>query len=135
MKKFASLWLPVISWMAVIFAGSAIANIPTVGGQMIDGAIHRAVHLTEYAVLGALVLRAVTYGKRIARRQILITLIVVGLYGASDELHQRFVAGRTSELLTVLWDLAGGAIGVWLWRRWCQRIDSESTNQQRMGNG
>jgi hypothetical protein len=78
-------------------------------------------HLLEFAVLGALLLRAMTNGRPVSKREIIITLIVIGLYGASDEFHQRFTPGRSSEGSAVLFDLAGGALGVWVWQRRVRR--------------
>ena len=132
MKRFLTLWLPVVVWMGVIFIGSSIGRVPQVGGETLDGLVHRAAHLLEFAVLGALVLRATSKGKPVSKREVVITLLVVGLCGASDEFHQRFTPGRSSEGISVLFDVAGGAVGVWAWRRWVstngKRID-ESVNQ------
>ncbi len=122
MKRFLSLWLPVIMWMVVIFIGSSISRVPQVGGETIDGLVHRAVHMLEFAVLGALLLRATSNGRPVSKREIIITLVLIGLYGASDEFHQRFTPGRTSEASTVLFDVAGGALGVWVWQRWARRV-------------
>jgi VanZ family protein len=121
MKRFLALWLPVVLWMGVIFVGSSIGNLPQVGDETFDGLVHRATHLLEFAVLGALVLRATSDGKPISKREIIITLIVIGLYGISDEFHQRFTPGRSSEGSTVLFDLAGGAFGIWVWQRRARR--------------
>ncbi len=124
-KAFVRWWLPVLVWMGVIFSGSSIGSIPRVGGKTTDGLAHRAAHLFEFAVLGALTLRAVSKDKRITKREMIITLIVVALYGASDEFHQRFTPGRSSEGLSVLFDVAGGIAGAWVWRQ-------VSTNRQRI---
>src|SRR5512139_3747310 len=101
MKRFLSLWLPVIVWLGIIFVGSSIGKIPRVGDETMDGLVHRAAHLLEFAVLGALLVRATSNGKPVSKREIIITLIVIGLYGASDEFHQRFTPGRSSEGLSV----------------------------------
>lgn len=101
--------------MGVIFSGSSIGSIPRVGGKMTDGLVHRAAHVIEFAALGALTLRAVSKDKRITKREIIITLIVIALYGASDEFHQRFTPGRSSEGIAVVFDAAGGVIGAGLW--------------------
>ena len=121
MKRFLTLWLPVVVWMGVIFIGSSIGKVPQVGGETLDGLMHRAAHVLEFAVLGALLLRATSHGEPASKRAIIITLIVIGLYGASDEFHQRFTPGRSSEGISVLFDVAGGAIGVWAWHRWARR--------------
>jgi VanZ family protein len=50
-------------------------------------------------------------------RTVRLVLLLVALYAASDELHQRFVASRDSAVQDVLIDTAGGAAGLLaLWR-------------------
>ncbi len=114
-------WLPVVVWMGVIYLGSSIANVPHVGGTIIDGLVHRIAHVLEFTVLGALLLRATGKDRPIARREMMVTLIIIALYGASDEFHQRFTPGRSSEAFTVLFDVAGGALGMWAYRWWILR--------------
>ena len=121
MKKFVKWWLPVAVWMGVIFIGSSIARVPRVGDETLYGLVHRAAHLLEFAVLGALLLRALSKDKPASKREIIITLIIIALYGASDEFHQRFTPGRSSEGISVLFDVAGGAVGMWAWHRWARR--------------
>ncbi len=121
MRKFVKWWLPVIVWMGVIFIGSSIGNIPHLGGKTTDSIVHRAAHVLEFAVLDALLLRAVNKEKPVTKRGMIITLFVVALYGASDEFHQRFTPGRNSEGLSVLFDAAGGAIGGWVYHQWIMR--------------
>jgi VanZ family protein len=118
LKKFVKGWLPVLAWMIVIFIGSSIGDVPRVGGKTSDAVVHRAAHLLEFAVLGALTLRAVSRDRRSTKRELIITLIVVALYGASDEFHQRFTPGRSSEGISVLFDVAGGLAGAWVYRWW-----------------
>ncbi len=120
-RSFAKWWLPVIVWMGVIFTGSSIGNIPRVGGATLDGLAHRVAHLAEFAILGGLVLRAASKGKPATKREILIVLVAVAVYGASDEFHQRFTLGRSSEGLAVLFDIAGGMIGAWVYHQWEMR--------------
>ena len=125
MKRFLTLWLPVVVWMGVIFIGSSIGKVPQVGGETLDGLMHRAAHVLEFAVLGALLLRATSKDRPASKREIISTLIVIGLYGASDEFHQRFTPGRSSEGSAVLFDVAGGAVGVWAWQRWARRAQPQ----------
>ena len=136
MRQFARWWLPVIVWMGVIFTGSSIGNVPRVGGSTLDGLVHRAAHLVEFAVLCGLVLRAASKDKPVTKRDVISALVVVALYGASDEFHQRFTPGRNSEGLSVLFDVAGGMIGALVYQRWRRRtltgvsVDNESTRQR-----
>lgn len=134
MKKFVRWWLPVIVWMIVIFIGSSVGNVPRVGSKATDGLVHRAAHVLEFTVLGALLLRAIGKDKPITKRDLIVTLIIVALYGVSDEFHQRYTPGRSSEGLSVLFDVAGGAIGAWLWR-WrasARRQPVSKTTDQRI---
>jgi hypothetical protein len=117
-KKFLGLWLPVLLWMGVIFIGSSIGSFPQVGGLATDAIVHRTAHLIEFAILGWWVLRAVGDGQPLTQRAFITTLIIVTLYGASDEVHQRFTPGRSSELSAVVFDAVGGLIGAWLYRGW-----------------
>ena len=117
-KKLLGLWLPVVLWMGVIFSGSSIGSLPQVGGDTTDAIAHRTAHLMEFAILGGLVLRAVAAGQPLTRRAFVATLVIVTLYGASDEFHQRFTPGRSSELSAVAFDAVGGLIGAGGYRWW-----------------
>ncbi len=121
MNKFIKWWLPLLVWMGMIFSGSSIGPVPRVGGKATDLVAHRVAHFLEFAVLGALALRAVSQGRRSTKRDLIITLIGVVLYGASDEFHQGFTPGRSSEGLSVLFDVAGGLAGAGVYRWWRSR--------------
>ncbi len=127
LKNFVRWWLPVVVWLAVIFAGSAIGNVPRVGNQTTDGLVHRLAHILEYAVLGALLLRAQSRNRRITKREWIMTILVLGLYGASDEFHQRFTPGRSSEGIAVVFDIAGGMLGAWVYGMWRKRRPSSQS--------
>jgi VanZ family protein len=132
LKNFVKWWLPVLIWMGVIFAGSSIGSLPRVGGRTSDTIVHRVAHVIEFAVLGALTLRAVSKDRPVTRRDVINSVIIVTLYGLSDELHQRFTPGRSSEGSAVLFDAAGGLIGAWVYR-WLLTANkrlSKSVNQR-----
>ena len=71
--------------------------------------IRKVAHLTEYAVLGFLLLNL--FYKKITYKEILICILIATLYACSDEIHQLFVEGRTAKLLDVLIDTIGASIG------------------------
>ncbi len=102
------LWAPVVLWAAVIFAFSSIPDLGTGLGTW-DLVVRKLAHASEFAVLGALLLRALG-----AERPALALGIA---YAVSDELHQHLVAGRVGSPFDVAIDAAGVAIGVALWRR------------------
>jgi VanZ family protein len=73
----------------------------------------KGVHFCVYALLSLLVIRAarVTWPKRSALRVAVFGALVTTLWGLSDELHQAFVPGRSSELLDLLADALGATAG------------------------
>jgi VanZ family protein len=103
------LWAPVVLWAAVIFAFSAVPDLGTGLGTW-DLVLRKLAHAGEFAVLGALLLRALR-DERAA--------LAAGIaYAISDEVHQHFVPGRVGSPVDVLIDSAGVAVGVLLWRRY-----------------
>jgi len=105
-RRFA-LWGPVLVWAGLIFALSSIPSLSTgLGGW--DEILRKGTHVTEYAVLGALLLRAT------GSRSVAFTLAV--LYAASDEWHQTFVEGRVGAVHDVAIDAVGAAIGIAVYR-------------------
>lgn len=102
------LWGPVVLQMAFIFAASSISDLGTLPVGDVTG------HGIGYALLGALLLRAlaggrfvgVTWGRAVA------AVLLATLYGVSDELHQSFVPGRSADRYDVLADCLGAALAV-----------------------
>jgi VanZ family protein len=97
------LWGPVVAWAAVIFAFSSIPSLSSgLGGW--DEVLRKGAHITEYAILGALIFRAL-------RRE--VPALVLGIaYAATDELHQHFVRGRHSSPFDIAFDACGLAFGL-----------------------
>jgi VanZ family protein len=105
---FLRLWLPVVVWAGLIFAFSSVPDLGTgLGGW--DLALRKIAHAAEYAVLGALLARAV-------RRPALAAALGV-LYAVSDEVHQAFVPGRLGSPIDVAIDAVGVIAGVVIWKR------------------
>ena len=110
----ASLWLPVLGYMAFIFTLSSISHPPA-----LPAGSDKTLHAMLYAGLGGLFARALACGWRGVTPQIVVaTIVFAALYGASDELHQFFNPPRNVEALDVLADTIGGslaAIGLYAW--------------------
>ena len=100
------LWLPVVAWAAVIFALSSVPDLGTGLGTW-DLVLRKIAHAAEYAVLGALLVRAT------GRTGLAFALGT--LYAVSDELHQSFVPGRLGSPIDVAIDAVGVAVGIALW--------------------
>jgi len=103
--------------MAVIFSLSSIPgkDIPDVKLPNFD----KLVHITEYAILGILLIRA--FSNSAANTSLIklaiISVCISALYAASDEAHQYFVIDRTPDIMDFLADSIGAIIGVYLYHR------------------
>lgn len=106
----AGLWVPVCAYAAAIFVMSSLSQPP----QPPAGVGDKGVHVLVYAGLALLVLRALAGARldRITGGRALLAVGVTVLYGASDEWHQRFVPGRSAELLDLAADAAGALAAV-----------------------
>lgn len=130
-----------MAWMALIFTASSDSHsyehssrfiepllrwlfprLPETRIHDLHEVIRKCGHVTEYAVLALLLWRGVrqpskdhppTWSWREAR----FTLLLVMLYAATDEFHQKFVPTRTSLVSDVFIDTAGGAaslLALWM---------------------
>jgi VanZ family protein len=111
-SRALSLWLPVVVWAAVIFTFSSIPSLSTGLGTW-DMLLRKAAHMTEYAILGALLVRALG-------RELPAFLAGVA-YAVTDEIHQHFVEGRHAAAIDVALDSVGVAVGIYLLRLWQTR--------------
>jgi VanZ family protein len=111
-SRLLTVWLPVLVWAAVIFAFSSIPSLSSGLGTW-DTILRKGAHLTEYAVLGGLLYRA------LGREPLALAVGIA--YAATDELHQYFVRGRHASPVDVAIDAVGVAVGMLLWLRLRER--------------
>ena len=138
MNRANKRWLAVFVWMAVIFVMSTDVGSGAHSSALLEPIVlwvnpntspeqfefvhflfRKAGHVTEYAVLGILILRAVRSSPRPSgafsiSASILVTLLIASAFASTDEFHQVFVAGRGPSLIDVLIDTCGAALGVGL---------------------
>ena len=107
--RFLFAWGPVVLQMALIFAASSTADPDPLPGRFLD----KVAHLAVYAVLGALIARALSGGRLSAAtwRHAFAAVLLSTLYGVSDEWHQSFVPGRTPDAMDIVADAVGAAVG------------------------
>lgn len=75
--------------------------------------IRKTAHMTEYAILGFLLLGALSGKQSISRRwAAFFALAGAVLYAGTDEIHQYFVPGRACRIYDVGFDAAGALIGI-----------------------
>jgi VanZ family protein len=103
------LWLPVAVYAAGIFFASSISN-PALPAGVSD----KTGHGLAYFGLALLVLRGLAGAEwaGVTARTSLGAVALAVAYGASDELHQLFVPGRTADVHDLRADATGAAIGV-----------------------
>jgi VanZ family protein len=107
-SRALTVWLPVVAWAALIFVVSAQPDLATGLGTW-DTILRKLAHVVEYAILGALLLRAFA---------LRVPALAAGIaYAISDEIHQAFVPGRYASALDVAIDAAGVVVGVLLYER------------------
>jgi VanZ family protein len=111
--RVLSAWLPVVAWAALIFTLSSIPDLGTgLGGW--DLVLRKIAHAAEYAMLGALLFRAL--GRE-------LPAVAIGIaYAVTDEVHQAFVSGRHGAPVDVLVDAVGVIVGVYVLGRAARRV-------------
>ncbi len=80
--------------------------------QVIHGFIRKAAHVTEYFVLGLILIRAFCDARVRAwkLRWSAAAVTILAFYAMSDEFHQSFVSTRTASIIDVGIDTIGGII-------------------------
>ena len=134
-------WLPPLLWMAVMFGlstdmfaaehtGSVLWYVlselaPRVTYEhytLLHFLTRKAAHLTEYAILGCLLLRAFRADAAVAWhwRWATFSVLLVAIYAGLDEYHQTYTQYRTGSVSDSMLDMSGGLIALtllWLSRR------------------
>ena len=118
MQHSRSLIEPLVRWF--------YPNITYQGMRNTILVARKCAHLTEFALLAALLWRALrretrqpgeTWDWRTAR----FVMVLVVAYAAADEVHQSFVPNREGAPVDVLIDACGAALALWLVRAWQRR--------------
>lgn len=122
------LWTPVAIYMAAIFYASSLSVVPAPVGDWFPDTL---LHMACYGGLALLTLRALAGGKwkGVTVGVAIGAWLIATLYGVTDEWHQLYVPGRTSELRDLANDAAGalaavGVAGAWGIMRGPSRADA-----------
>lgn len=85
--------------------------------------------------MGALLLRSIVWNKTASKRDWWLAILIGGLYGVSDEIHQYFVAGRFMDWTDAVADTIGVSCGGWIFLRWqqCRTSGQQQTGAPRAG--
>ena len=108
------------AWMALLFY---LSHQPGLDTPMLFSGQDKVLHAVVYGLLGLLLLAAQPrQAQGYSWRQVGISTLIASLYGLSDEIHQYFIPGRSSEVLDWVADTLGALIGAfllaWLSRKW-----------------
>lgn len=100
-------WAPSVLWGLGILTltslpAAALPVVPAIAG------VDKLVHAAMYAVLAALITHAMS-GHSL--RTVLVLGGALALFAAADEWHQRWIPGRSADLLDWVADISGAAIG------------------------
>jgi VanZ family protein len=145
-RSVIKFWLPVLAWMIFIFIGStdllsaehtsrfigpflrwfspAITDAAIASVQLF---VRKAAHLTEYAILAALLCRGFRQSRRLLWAAMLAFVLAV-ISAALDEFHQSFVASRTGSTWDVIIDCLGALAGLVIY--WCLTEKRRSNDRQ-----
>ncbi len=116
--KISKWWGPAIVWMLLIFFVSAQSQLPSPETRWVDFVFEKSAHSFEFAVLGALLLRALAADEPPHWRVVGLAVLLAWSYALSDEFHQRYVPGRSADWLDILFDWLGASLGAYLMLRW-----------------
>jgi len=121
-------WGLYLGWAVAIWIGSSLQLGPESPLRLTFP--DKLVHAVEFGILGLLGANALLTRARLsatkkagagragagnpAKSIWLQAVLLAGLWGAIDEVHQLFVPGRQSDPLDVVADLIGAACGAWL---------------------
>ena len=112
---------PLLLWLKPDISLDTIAQIHFL--------VRKIAHLTEYAILAILLMRALCERATSLWRGAAVVLIVAVLFALADEYHQSFVASRTSSLGDAAIDSAGVLLGIFI----CQARHSRVLLRQKKG--
>ena len=103
------LWGPVVGYCVLIFLGSAQHDLSPPDFPSSD----KVAHFLEYGMLGMPWARAAraSWPDWTFLLLLVSTTFFTGLYGVTDEWHQFYVPGRSSDWHDALADVCGGTFG------------------------
>jgi VanZ family protein len=127
-------WAAVVVWAAFIFALSAVpdltvasvgahggvsvggvvvtrtSGLPVSASEAVDFVVRKFGHVAAFAVLATLLWLALARSRR--RNAPVLAWVLTSAYGATDEFHQLFTAGRHGTLEDVVFDAIGALLAV-----------------------
>lgn len=117
MHKIIKNWILVFVWAGFIFLLSHQPFLESgLPGQW-DFALRKIAHITEYAILTLLLIRALKEHRLKVSQIIILSIVIAVFYAISDEYHQTFILGRHGVPQDVLIDSLGIFLMAWFNRK------------------
>lgn len=118
-------WSAVAAYAAAIFVVSGMEKLPSAASAP---GLDKAFHAVVYFIFAGITYRALSPGKS-STKAAAVAALIAALYGATDEFHQSFVAGRTASFIDWAADAAGGV----LWMAWAWLAGRATPRHRRRG--
>ncbi len=99
----------ILLWAGLIFYLSAQPGLRAQGNNVLEMALRKTAHFSEFGLLGFLLWQFFYKCQSPFQKSIRQAIIWATLYAFSDEIHQLFVAGRTGKFIDVFIDF----LGIW----------------------
>jgi hypothetical protein len=153
MKSFLKYWLPLVTWLGVMFVGSTnLMSAEHTSHYIVPFllwlkpgmspktiwiillVVRKSAHVTEYAILALLLWRALRSIRVFnAKMSILFGAVLLGCaaFAASDEFHQTFIKSRTPSVRDVFLDVAGALVGLLIGASFTHRDSNKSRRAAR----
>jgi VanZ family protein len=127
-RKIPYAWLALV-YAVLILIVSSIPDLktPQLGFENQD----KLYHFIEYSIFSVLLFFALlNSNKNFLRKNVLLISLLIGAsFGILDELHQKFIPGRTADILDFTADFVGVAliqVCFWIYHRRKSRIHSNA---------
>ena len=129
---FVWYWVPLLAYVSAMFYLSsqplqgqefavyikAVKSLIYAEGNNLPIGFDKVFHVIEYAILGILTFRALRYA-RMDKSEVaiaLLSIMLVVIFGLTDEFHQWFTPFRQVEGWGLMADALGGTLGVSFWQ-------------------
>lgn len=112
--KIIKAWGPAAVWMTFIFTLSSRPSVQVADEYVWNFLFFKLLHVIEYGILFALILRAnlFSFPRRMRNQLFWLSFVMTIAFAASDEIHQTFVPTREGKIRDVIIDGLGATL-VW----------------------